>query len=309
MKQYNYSDNFDFLSIVIPSYNRYNYLEECVDSIHQKVDFPFEIIIHDDNSNDGTKEKLLSNLSSKVSSIILNNGLSLGLAESINRATSIAGSNYILMMNSDLKIEKGFFNDLVNILKVPFSGYVTPMNFMISGNGFVNNGTQFYVARGIGAGCSIGFRKDTWNSVGKFNNNTCTSGNVDVSFMSRIIKNGYFPCHLHSSDGKVFVSNMSNDRCEGQDSTIALQQHDCSFPKIFRLTNISYENLSDKHKDICNSKMQISYKKYGGETNIKYIDDYLKITNEDQTIDWEKAKRHGQDKWRNEIDIWRLKNP
>ena len=44
-----------FLSVIIPGYNRFSYLKELVDSIHAKADYPFELLIHDDNSKDGTK--------------------------------------------------------------------------------------------------------------------------------------------------------------------------------------------------------------------------------------------------------------
>ena len=312
INQPNYSDQFEFLSIVIPAYNRYHYLEECINSIHEHANFPFEIIINDDNSTDGTKEKIISNLSSKVSSVILNNGYSYGLAESINRAVSISGSNYILMLNSDVRVENKFFKDLVNILKVPFVGYVAPVGHS-SNNGFIIDGTKFHISRGLGIGYGIGFRKDTWNIVGKFDNFKCACPNSDLTFITKTIKHGYFPAFLESiGEGKKFLSDMSYDRCKMQDSTIATQQHDCSFPKIFGLSSIesnpsgiNYEKLCDINKDRCNKEMQISYVKEGGQTNIKYWDNYLKITDENQNVDWEKAKRHGQHKWREDVEKYR----
>ena len=47
------------LSVIVPSYNFENYIVECVDSIYQqKTNFDFDVIVRDDNSTDGTKEKL-----------------------------------------------------------------------------------------------------------------------------------------------------------------------------------------------------------------------------------------------------------
>lgn len=43
------------VSIITLSYNHETYINECLDNlVHQKVDFPFEIIVHDDASTDKT---------------------------------------------------------------------------------------------------------------------------------------------------------------------------------------------------------------------------------------------------------------
>jgi glycosyltransferase involved in cell wall biosynthesis len=45
------------VSVCVVTYNHAPYIEECLDSIlNQQTDFPFEIIIGEDNSTDGTRE-------------------------------------------------------------------------------------------------------------------------------------------------------------------------------------------------------------------------------------------------------------
>jgi glycosyltransferase involved in cell wall biosynthesis len=45
------------VSVVVVTYNHYAFIEECLDSIlSQKVNFEFEILIGEDDSNDGTRE-------------------------------------------------------------------------------------------------------------------------------------------------------------------------------------------------------------------------------------------------------------
>jgi glycosyltransferase involved in cell wall biosynthesis len=45
------------VSVVVITYNHKNYIKECLDSVlMQKTDFPYEIILGEDDSTDGTRE-------------------------------------------------------------------------------------------------------------------------------------------------------------------------------------------------------------------------------------------------------------
>ncbi len=48
------------VSVLCITYNHINYINECLDSLlNQKTTFPYQIIVHDDASNDGTAELIL----------------------------------------------------------------------------------------------------------------------------------------------------------------------------------------------------------------------------------------------------------
>lgn len=50
-------DNVPLVSICCITYNHSKYIQKCLDGfVEQKTDFIFEILIHDDGSNDGTRE-------------------------------------------------------------------------------------------------------------------------------------------------------------------------------------------------------------------------------------------------------------
>lgn len=316
---HNYSDEIEFLSIVIPSFCRYNYLKELVDSIHKHADTAFELIIHDEPSNDGTREKILKELGDGglVSSVILNNGLNLGLSESINRATRVAGSNYILMMNSDCRIERPFFKDLINILKCPFVGAVFPSNPVSEQSNKLKteNGTTFYFSRGIGAGWCQAWRKDNFEAIGGWDNFTTTTGNADVNFMCRMLRSGYF---LVSPDYPIvdknvnlsqnlWVTNLSNDRVGGSDSCIAFapEHIESGFPLIFNLDDSlpSYKRLSQERQGKVSERQGEEYRKEGGYVNINYWNNFGQtLINDKYDVNWEVAKRYGHDKWKNVIE-------
>ncbi len=55
-KEVNLQQNL-LVSVCIPTFQHSKYIEECIDSVlSQKTDFPFEILIGEDDSTDGTRE-------------------------------------------------------------------------------------------------------------------------------------------------------------------------------------------------------------------------------------------------------------
>jgi glycosyltransferase involved in cell wall biosynthesis/23S rRNA U2552 (ribose-2'-O)-methylase RlmE/FtsJ len=298
-----FSDEVPFLSVIIPAYNRFSYLQELVDSIHQQADFPFELLVHDDNSTrDQTKEQLPT-LRSKLSATIFSHGLNLGLAESINRLVRLASSNYILMLNADMKIEKPIFQDTVNVLQCPYVGYITFMSVYGNvPNGIENNGTKFILSRGLGSGCAMAFTKNVWNQVNGWNNKTAATGNADVAFMIKVVKNGYFPTMLMKNPADPLVRNMSQLKANSLDSTIGRQPYDCSLPRLFNYE--PYLKQSVKRYTAAADAMQLTYPIPEGETNLDFWHKFLnELITADYTVNWQIAERYGHHKWREQIKL------
>lgn len=66
----NTSSNDPLVSISCITYNHINYIEQCLDGfLEQETDYPFEILIHDDCSTDGTTE-IIQKYSTKYPDII-----------------------------------------------------------------------------------------------------------------------------------------------------------------------------------------------------------------------------------------------
>ena len=97
------------VSVIIPTYNRPNYLREAVDSVFAQT-YPFiEILVIDDGSSDGgalTKSALKPYLSadssssrlSKVTYLYQKNG---GLVPAVNRGLALAQGEYIQRLDDD----------------------------------------------------------------------------------------------------------------------------------------------------------------------------------------------------------------
>ena len=90
--------------VVIISYNGWQYLPDCFRSLEEQTLLPEEIIIVDNNSNDGTKE-LLANLASLTLKVkIIFNKKNLGFAQANNQGITEAlkiNPDYIFLLNQD----------------------------------------------------------------------------------------------------------------------------------------------------------------------------------------------------------------
>lgn len=91
-------------SIVIPFYNNRLIIAECFSSVYnlmEKYDSITEIIAIDDCSSDGTGEWLKKNYP-KVN--VVTNTTNLGFGKTCNRAVGIASNEWVILLNSDIKI-------------------------------------------------------------------------------------------------------------------------------------------------------------------------------------------------------------
>ncbi len=89
------------ISVIIPVYNREEFINESIDSILNQTYQNFELIIVDDCSTDHTSE-IIRNYSKKENRIkILTNEKNLGATSAFNRGLSFSKGKYIARMDSD----------------------------------------------------------------------------------------------------------------------------------------------------------------------------------------------------------------
>lgn len=116
------------LSIIIVSFNTKRLTENAINSIlSEGSKISKEIIVVDNNSEDGSVEMLKGYSSElKYFRIILNNG-NLGFAKANNQAIKTAKGEYILLLNPDTIVKKGALGKLLEFAeKVPDAGVVGP---------------------------------------------------------------------------------------------------------------------------------------------------------------------------------------
>lgn len=122
------------LAIVIVSYETREYLSRCLASIERNAPpFPFEMIVVDNASTDGSPEMVRSRF---PAARLLANEDNRGYGPACNQGWRASGSEYVLLMNSDAEVLPGTLEKVVGALEArPLAGVLVPL--FVNGEGEV----------------------------------------------------------------------------------------------------------------------------------------------------------------------------
>ncbi|MFC7419983.1 glycosyltransferase family 2 protein [Iodobacter arcticus] len=127
------------LSICIPTYNRYKYLKECLDSIIIQDNKDVEIVISDNASTDNTEELVLEyskELSIKYQRFESNQGFDINCTKVVSMATGqycmILGSDDCLLQNSIVNIKSILASCKPDVLHFGYHQYDLSMKILSS---------------------------------------------------------------------------------------------------------------------------------------------------------------------------------
>lgn len=108
------------LSVIIPTYNNEQYVAACVRSVlDQETDVPFEVIVVNDGSKDGSRQLLEANFGSD-SRVRLIHQENKGLSGARNTGIDLAVGEYLLFVDSDDKLLPGAVE---NLMKTAFENH------------------------------------------------------------------------------------------------------------------------------------------------------------------------------------------
>jgi O-antigen biosynthesis protein len=97
------------VSIVIPVYNKWRYTANCLKSVLENTTGEYEVIVVDDASSDETARVL-----SRVQNLrLIGNERNAGFIESCNRGAAESKAEYVLFLNNDTMVTKGWLESML----------------------------------------------------------------------------------------------------------------------------------------------------------------------------------------------------
>ena len=136
----NYKQLFDKVSIVIVSFNNTDYLKACIESIINKTSYPaYEVVIVDNGSKQDTVS-YIKDVAAKYTDIIkpVFSDKNLGFAKANNLGIKNASGKYIVLLNNDVLVTRGWLWGLLRHLKDPSVGIVGPVTNSIGNEARIN---------------------------------------------------------------------------------------------------------------------------------------------------------------------------
>lgn len=128
------SRDFGLTSIVILTHNQLPFTRCCIDSIRLLTDEPYELILVDNGSTDGTPGYLKTLAASDPRVSVILNAENRGFPAGCNQGTSIARGAQVLLLNNDTVVTTGWLARLLRALhSVPEVGLAGPCSNRVSG--------------------------------------------------------------------------------------------------------------------------------------------------------------------------------
>lgn len=160
---------FSPIPIIVTTFERLEYLKRCVWSIVASTKVPYQIVVADDGSQDGTKPFLQHMLErGLIHKVIWNDKI--GTARQFNGAIEQTTGKFFVIANDDMYFHRGWdaavFRLLMREKKI---GTITFYNYTRTGSSGVFNQEHrdHYVIGGTGLGAALINRKG-WEDAGKF---------------------------------------------------------------------------------------------------------------------------------------------
>ena len=179
------------LSIIIPTYNEVEYLPVLLDSIREQSFTDYEIIVADANSTDKTRE-----IAESYGCIVVDGGLP-GVGR--NNGAKVAKGEYLLFLDSDLKLTDDYLRDVIYEFKMERAGIaitqMLPLSKKTEDKVFHDLANRFMVSvekiKPHGAGCyGIIAKKSLHDECGGFDE-SLTFGE-DTDYIERLAEKERF---------------------------------------------------------------------------------------------------------------------
>lgn len=102
------------ISVVIPTFNSYKFIDFCLTSVLSQGYSDLEVIVVDNGSKDATVDFIKNNF---PQIIMIENYRNLGACKARNQGIEVAMGEWVLTLDCDITLEKSFFSNMINCLE------------------------------------------------------------------------------------------------------------------------------------------------------------------------------------------------
>lgn len=311
--------NDKFMSVMVLSYFRPEMTLNLLRSIHQHADMPFEIILHDDHSDEWVQDRIYQEMKDLCSTVILGQGrVNMGFASSANRGTALCNSKYVLLLNNDCLMINPCFQMIKDILDTPYIASVGPREILVKERGelhsnrpiVLSNGRAFTLANLPNGAGVFAFRKDVWEQHRGFPQVYNNGG--DIAFIFSLLKRGYFhagfPIALRENAGEpgpLYTFRNLDQENDCKETTSHIRHFDEAYPRIFPycLDEQAFALKCHRRRERRYPLSQEQYLSPEGHHNIDYWTKWIEQGwDSEGGIAWDRLRDFGQSKYRDQIE-------
>lgn len=106
------------LTVLIPAFNGKGIVEGAIRSVLQQRGIPWDLVVVDDGSSDGTFESVWELVRGDSRVRVVRNNRNLGVARTLNRGIGMAKGSYLLILHQDCRLESNdWLARAVNVLE------------------------------------------------------------------------------------------------------------------------------------------------------------------------------------------------
>lgn len=142
-------------SIIVLAWNGWEHTQKCLASVLEHTKQPYEIVVVDNGSTDGTVDELRRLVARTPQLRVIANRSNRGFAAGNNQGLAIARGEFVLLLNNDTVVTRGWLARLLRVFeREPRAGIVGPVSNSVSGPQLVpaatyepGAGLQEYAAR------------------------------------------------------------------------------------------------------------------------------------------------------------------
>ena len=139
----------DLVSIITPVFNKLEFTKQMMDSVEQNTsDWPFELIIVDNGSSDGTQDFIM-NSKYKMNGQYIRNEDNRGFAAANNQGSKVAKGRFIMLLNNDTIVTKGWLSTMMNVFSEEKAVGTVGARLIFPGSGLIQHAGVFELANGL----------------------------------------------------------------------------------------------------------------------------------------------------------------